>query len=87
MHDPYTNQETGEPIVRPLPPGMRARLLEILAIGYACNCSQTRLGNAPDAAIAWQVQSMLDDFADYEAKRAWNLDDDHYEASKAVGAT
>ena len=83
MPDPSQDAET----IRPLPPGMRARLLEILAIGYACNCSQTRLGNAPDSAIAWQVQSMLDDYSDYGARRDFSVNDDHYEASKAVGAS
>jgi hypothetical protein len=48
----------------PLPTGMRDRLLAILELGYPANAPQARLGNAPDAAIAWQVQSMLDEYAD-----------------------
>lgn len=49
-----------------LPNGMREVLLQVLAIGYPPNTPQTRLSNAPDSIIAWQVQSMLDDFAAYE---------------------
>jgi hypothetical protein len=54
----------------PLPSGMRSHLLAILAIRYPANFPQTRLGNAPNAAIAWQVQSMLDDYADAGARFA-----------------
>jgi hypothetical protein len=51
----------------PLPTGMRAHLLAILDLGYPSDAQQTRLGTAPDAAIAWMAQSMLDDYADYAA--------------------
>ncbi len=56
--------EPAAPAAPKMPAGMRAHLLAILALGYQPGAAQTRLGNAPDAAIAWQVQSMLDDYAD-----------------------
>jgi hypothetical protein len=56
----------------PLPEGMRAKLLDILAIGYPGDYAQNRLSNAPDAAIAWQAQSMLEDYSSYEAREAAN---------------
>ena len=49
----------------PLPAGMRKLLLDVLALAYPAGAPQTRLSNAPDGAIAWQCQSMLDDFADH----------------------
>lgn len=49
----------------PLPAGMRGLLLDVLAVGYPVGAAQTRMGNASDSAIAWQVQSMLDDHADF----------------------
>lgn len=51
----------------PLSPAMRRLLLELLSLGYAPDDAQANLAGAPDAAIAWQVQSMLDDYADYAA--------------------
>jgi hypothetical protein len=51
--------------VEPLPAGVRVHLLAILALGYPAGARQTQLGNAPDAVIAWQAQSMLDDYAAY----------------------
>jgi hypothetical protein len=51
----------------PLSPAMRRLLLELLSLGYAPGDAQANLAAAPDAAVAWQVQSMLDDFADYQA--------------------
>jgi hypothetical protein len=56
------------PAIPPLPPGVRPLLLDILARCYPANAAQTRLGNAPDAAIAWQVQSCLDDYSDADAR-------------------
>jgi hypothetical protein len=56
----------------PLPIGMRALLLAILTAGYPSGAAQTRLSNAPDGAIAWQCQSMLDDYADHDALRAFH---------------
>ncbi len=53
--------------ILPLPAGARELLLQLLDIGYRAGMPQTRLRNAPDAAIAWQVQSMLDDYADHAA--------------------
>ena len=53
--------------ILPLPTGMRAKLLECLTLAYPAGAPQTRLSNAPDAAVAWMAQSMLDDFADYSA--------------------
>lgn len=50
-----------------LPAGARDHLLAFLAAVYPANTPQTRLSNAPDAAIAWQCQSALDDFADHAA--------------------
>jgi hypothetical protein len=61
---------TAEPPL-PLPFGMRAPLLQLLSLGYPAGAAQTRLDNAPDAAIAWQVQSMLDDYADYATRAAF----------------
>lgn len=55
------------PAILPLPAGTRRLLLDFLAAVYPPNAAQTRLGNQPDAAIAWQVMSALDDFADYSA--------------------
>lgn len=51
----------------PLPTGARELLLRFLDLAYQDwpGCAQTNLHNAPDAAIAWQVQSALDDFADH----------------------
>ena len=54
-----------------LPTGMRALLLAILSAGYPEGAAQTQLANAPDEAIAWQVQSMLDDYADADALQAF----------------
>lgn len=51
----------------PLSPAMRRLLLELLSLGYEPEDKQANLHDAPDAAIAWQVQSMLDDYADYQA--------------------
>jgi hypothetical protein len=62
-----TNPANDETIL-PLPAGMRAHLLAALALGYPAAAAQARLSNAPDAAIAWQVQSMLGDYADYAAR-------------------
>ncbi len=59
--------------IRPLPTGARALLLGFLALVYSPGDAQARLGNAPDAAIAWQVQSALDDFADYAARAAYSV--------------
>lgn len=53
--------------ILPLPTGTRDLLLAFLAAVYPANSAQTRLGNAPDGAIAWQVQSALDDFSDFSA--------------------
>jgi hypothetical protein len=61
----------------PLPKGMRPLLLDILAIGYPGDYAQARLSNAPDAAIAWQVQSMLDDYADFSARFAFVANDNN----------
>ncbi len=58
----------------PLSPAMRRLLLELLRLGYAPDDAQANLGDAPDAAVAWQVQSMLDDYADYAALRHANDD-------------
>jgi hypothetical protein len=59
--------------ILPLPAGMRDLLLQILALGYPAGYAQTRLSNAPDAAIAWQVQSCLDDYADHAARQAFTV--------------
>lgn len=58
----------------PLSPAMRRLLLELLSLGYAPDDAQANLGRVPDAAIAWQCQSMLDDYADHAALRAANDD-------------
>jgi len=50
--------------ILPLPTGMRPLLLDLLSKGYPSGALQTLLGNAPDAVVAWQVQSLLDDYAD-----------------------
>jgi hypothetical protein len=55
------------PEISPLPAGMRDLLLAILALAYPAGYAQTRLHNQHDAAIAWQVQSCLDEYADYSA--------------------
>jgi hypothetical protein len=60
----------GEPILSPLPHGMRDLLLNLLTLAYPKGAPQTRLSDAPDGTIAWQVQSMLDDFADADCRRA-----------------
>jgi hypothetical protein len=62
-------------LAQPLPDGMRAKLLEILALAYPPGAAQARLAAAPDAAIAWQTQSMLDDFADAAARLAFVAND------------
>jgi hypothetical protein len=59
--------------IAPLPAGMRPLLLALLSLGYDAGDAQARLGNAPDSAIAWQVQSMLDDYADYAARAAFSV--------------
>jgi len=51
----------------PLSPAMRRLLLDLLRLGYAPDDAQANLAHAPDAAVAWQVQSMLDDYADFSA--------------------
>jgi hypothetical protein len=48
----------------PLPAGMRDLLLGVLAIAYPDGAAQRRLSNAEDSAVAWQVQSALDDYSD-----------------------
>jgi len=48
----------------PLPAGMRGLLLSILDLAYPNGAAQRRLSNAPDSAIAFQVQSTLDDYSD-----------------------
>lgn len=55
------------PAILPLPTGARRLLLDFLAAVYPANSAQARLSNQPDGAIAWQVQSALDDHADYSA--------------------
>lgn len=52
-----------------LPNGARELLLRFLDLAYQewPHCAQTNLHNAPDGAIAWQVQSALDDFADFSS--------------------
>lgn len=62
----------------PLSPAMRRLLLDLLSLGYEPDDAQANLRHAPDAAIAWQVQSMLDDYADYAARLA---NDDHAPAN------
>jgi hypothetical protein len=69
---PPAKPANDEPI-SPLPAGMRAHLLAILDLGYPAGFPQTRLSNAPDGAIAWQVQSMLDDYSDYAAREAFRM--------------
>lgn len=59
--------ESDSPAILPLPTGTRRLLLDFLAAVYPAHSAQTRLGNQPDAAIAWQAQSALDDFADHAA--------------------
>lgn len=53
--------------VLPLPAPMRRLLLDLLSLGYPAGAAQANLGTAPDGAVAWQVQSMLDDYADHSA--------------------
>ena len=55
----------------PLPKGGRELLLSFLSLAYPPQFAQARLHGAPDAAIAWQVQSCLDEFADYRARDAY----------------
>jgi hypothetical protein len=55
----------------PLPIGMRTLLLAVLTAGYPSGAAQTRLSNASDGAIAWQCQSMLDDYSDHGALQAF----------------
>lgn len=50
---------------RRMPPGLRTLLLNVLALGYPAEAAQAHLGNTSDGRIAWQVQGMLDDYADY----------------------
>jgi hypothetical protein len=63
------------PAILPLPSGTRRLLLDFLAAVYPAGCAQARLTGQPDAAIAWQVQSALDDFADFSAFVAAANDD------------
>lgn len=56
-------------------PGMRPLLLELLRLAYPAGAAQTRLSNATDGAVAWQVQSCLDDFASYDDRRAFTIAD------------
>lgn len=44
-----------------MPTGLRNVLLAALALAYPADAAQAHMDNSPDAAIAWQVQSMLDD--------------------------
>ena len=53
--------------VRPMPPRLRWLLLEALDAAYPEGAPQRQLRDAPDAAVAWQVQSCLDDYADFGA--------------------
>lgn len=46
-------------------PELRAALLRVLDLGYPEGSAQRTLDGEPDGAIAWQVQSLLDDYADY----------------------
>ena len=62
-----------EPLTSPLPAKMRSLLLQVLDLGYRPGSPQTLLSNAPDGAIAWQVQSMLDEYADYAERRAFGV--------------
>ena len=52
-------------LVTAMPTGLRAALLVALALAYPADAAQAHMDNAPDRAIAWQVQSMLDDFVAY----------------------
>ena len=61
-----------EPI-SPLPPKMRSLLLQVLDLGYLAGAPQTLLSNAPDGAVAWQVQSMLDGYAEYAEREAFGV--------------
>ncbi len=54
-----------------LRPGMRPLLLELLRLAYPAHAAQARMSNAPDGAVAWQVQSMLDDFASSDERAAF----------------
>lgn len=56
---------------RKLPAAMRRLLLDALTLGYPLGAAQSRLDNAPDAAVAWQTQSMLDDYADFDARMSF----------------
>jgi hypothetical protein len=62
----------------PLPAGTRRMLLDFLAACYEPTDAQARLANAPDAAIAWQAQSALDDFADFQALAAYQAANDDF---------
>lgn len=59
------------PTIISLRPGMRPLLLELLRIAYPAAAPQARLSNAPDGAVAWMTQSMLDDHADYDALKTF----------------
>lgn len=50
----------------PMSPDLRAALLRVLDLGgYPEGSAQRQLHDQPDGAIAWQVQSLLDDWSDY----------------------
>jgi hypothetical protein len=73
--DPNAGQaepDDDEPI-SPLPPKMRSLLLQVLDLGYLAGAPQTLLSNAPDGAVAWQVQSMLDGYAEYAEREAFGV--------------
>jgi hypothetical protein len=53
-------------MTEPLPSGARPLLLALLDLAYPGGSPQRQLQDAPDGAIAWQVQSLLDDFSDHQ---------------------
>jgi len=55
------------PVIHKLPAAMRALLLDLLALGYPQGYPQSRLHDAPDAAVSWQAMTMLEDYADIGA--------------------
>ncbi len=64
---PIEAANTNDAETLPLPAAMRRLLLELLSHGYPADAAQANLRDAADGAIAWQVQSMLDDYADVRA--------------------
>jgi hypothetical protein len=57
-------------MTRPLPPAAREALLAFLAAVYPAEAAQAQMRDASDSSVAWQCQSALDDYAEYEPLKA-----------------